>query len=358
MVAVPAERVARVALDRAATPREHLFRTWMGAVTLGEFVGFSVPAVAGAWVLGSATTLSLPVLVAAGAVEGAVLGTSQALVLRRVLPGLSPGRWVGVTAAGAAIAWALGLLPSATVDLWSRWPLPATVLAAALVAVLLVCSLGAAQWCVLRRHVAHAGSWVWGTALAWGIGLLVFTALTTPLWQPSQPRQTVVAIGALGGLGMATTMAGVSGLVLLHLLEIRPRSIGQRTQKRLVNPVVSAVLRSRWHRLLSGSTVLLTYAGWRTGRRRILPVMYAQDGPDLVLVAGAHRKKAWWRNFTQAEDVEVLIRGTRHRGRARRVLLFDAGYEHTLSLYRRRFPRARVAVGAPVIRVCLDGERP
>jgi deazaflavin-dependent oxidoreductase (nitroreductase family) len=146
-------------------------------------------------------------------------------------------------------------------------------------------------------------------------------------------------------------MAAVSGLVLLRLLEPNPRSTGQRMRRRLVNPLVSVVLSSRMHPVLSGSTVLLTYSGWRSGRLYTLPVMYARDGEDLLLVAGAHRKRAWWRNFTQLSDVEVLLRGARCRAQARRVMLFDAGYEHDLDLYRHRHPHARVATGSPVIRV-------
>lgn len=343
----------RVPYRQAGTSHGHLFRTWILAVTAGEFIGFCAPALAGALLIGSPTAVSLPVLVGAGAVEGAILGASQALVLRRALPQLSLRTWVAATAAAGAVAWILGLLPSATHELWSQWPLPALVLVAILLAVLLLCSVGAAQWWELRRHLAHAGTWVWGTALAWGLGMLAFSAITTPLWQPEQTQQAVVAIGALGGLAMAATMAATSGLVLLHLLERRHRSVGLRVQTHLVNPMVGAVLGSRLHPVLSRSTVLLTYAGWRSGQRHTLPVMYAQDGADLVIVAAAHREKVWWRNFTQPADVDLLLRGTRRRARARRVTLFDAAYEHDLNVYRQRYPRARVTVGDPVIRVCL-----
>lgn len=129
----------------------------------------------------------------------------------------------------------------------------------------------------------------------------------------------------------------------------RPRA--RRRHRHPINALVAGVLESRLHPILSESTVLLTYSGWRSGRSYTLPVTYAEDGADLVIVAGSHRKKVWWRNFTQASDVHVLLRGTRLPARARRVLLFDAGYEHDLDLYRHRFPRARVATGSPVIRV-------
>lgn len=55
-------------------------------------------------------------MVAAGAVEGAVLGTAQALVLRSYLPALELRAWVGRTALGAVIAWAIGMTPNTLLD--------------------------------------------------------------------------------------------------------------------------------------------------------------------------------------------------------------------------------------------------
>src|SRR4029453_15417888 len=70
-------RDLRPAVARPATGR--LLR-WTLAVTLGETVGFAVPAAGGAGKT-AAGWGSLPILIAmvlAGAVEGAVLGTAQA----------------------------------------------------------------------------------------------------------------------------------------------------------------------------------------------------------------------------------------------------------------------------------------
>jgi hypothetical protein len=48
--------------------------------------------------------------------------------------------------------------------------------------------------------------------------LLVFTAATTPLWQPGQPIVVIAAIGVLGGLLMAGTVAALTGWALVRLL--------------------------------------------------------------------------------------------------------------------------------------------
>ena len=64
-------------------------------------------------------------------------------------------------------------------------------------------------------------------------------------------------------------------------------------QAHFVNPVVRAVLRSRAHRLLSGSFLLLEYTGRRTRNRYVLPVGYVPSGGDgdLVVVAGQYATK-------------------------------------------------------------------
>ena len=66
--------------------------------------------------------IALVLLVLAGVGEGAVLGWAQSRMLRRELPRLGTGDWVGATAAGAAAAWTIGMLPSTLhahlVELW------------------------------------------------------------------------------------------------------------------------------------------------------------------------------------------------------------------------------------------------
>ena len=79
-------------------------------------------------------------------------------------------------------------------------------------------SIGAAQWFVLRDHVARAGRWIVTNVLAWTVGLAVFVGVTTPLWHPGQPVGLVVTIGVLGGLVMAAALATVTGFGLLRLL--------------------------------------------------------------------------------------------------------------------------------------------
>jgi hypothetical protein len=114
-----------------------LSRLWFPAVTIAEFVGFSVPAVVGALTISAPAPAAVVSLVAAGAVEGMVLGSGQTAVLRRALPGLPRRRWVLATGAAAATAYVIGLAPSTYGAELSK--LPAAVLA--LVATLLGAAL-------------------------------------------------------------------------------------------------------------------------------------------------------------------------------------------------------------------------
>jgi Ca2+-transporting ATPase len=161
-------------------------------------------------------------MVLAGAGEGAVLGLAQGSVVRRQLPGLSSRDWTARTSAAAAVAWALGMAPSSLGDTVQRWSPAVQVIVMAPAAVALLLAIGAAQWTVLRRHVAGAAAWIGWTALGWLAGLGLFLAVATPLWRPGQGVALVAGIGVLAGFLMAVTMAAVTGWGLLRLL--RPRS--------------------------------------------------------------------------------------------------------------------------------------
>ncbi len=125
---------------------------------------------------------------------------------------------MAATAAGAIVAWSVGILVMLFSEQLGDWPIWAQVPAVAAGALVMVFSLGLAQWIVLRRYADRAALWIWGTAVAWIAGLIAFTLVTTPLWQPGQSVPLVAAIGALGGLAMAAVMAAVTGAFLMRIL--------------------------------------------------------------------------------------------------------------------------------------------
>ncbi len=195
-----------------------LWSAWVGWTTAGETLGFLVPAAVAAATAGRPAMVAVPLLLAAGAVEGALLGTTQAHVLRRALPRLRMNRWVAVTSAAAVLAWLLGLLPSVAADAIGGWPTPILIGLAGAGGLVLLCSIGAAQWTVLRHHVARAHRWVAITAVAWLAGLVVFMLIASPLWHEGQSVAPTVAVGVLAGFVMGATVAAVSGVGLLRLL--------------------------------------------------------------------------------------------------------------------------------------------
>jgi hypothetical protein len=201
-----------------------IWARWTLITSVGEFLGFAVPALVGAaaaTTFGSANTLSAnltfaAVMIGAGAGEGALLGLSQWVALRPYLPRLQAWDWVKATIAGAMVAWAIGMLPSTLGDP-TLLPTPVLILGALILGPILLCSIGFAQYQVLRHHRPHARWWIAATALAWLCGLVVVFAGIALIPDNASPLQ-IALLSSLAGLGMGTVAAGVSGVALVWLL--------------------------------------------------------------------------------------------------------------------------------------------
>lgn len=204
-------------------------RSWILATTVGEVVGFLTPAFVGSIAYDWHAELFLAVMVAAGLVEGAVLGAAQSVVLAKEFLGFSRTAWTAVTALGAGAAWFLGMLPSTTYPLWRDWPWAVLVPLGLFMGLALVSSIGFAQWTVLRRHVARSRTWVPVNTVAWLVGLGLLFAVAMPLWQEGQSTPVVIAIGALGALVMALTVAVLTGFWLARLMHPRGGTSGLRS---------------------------------------------------------------------------------------------------------------------------------
>ncbi len=83
------------------------------------------------------------------------------------------------------------------------------------------------------------------------------------------------------------------------------------------NPLVSAILHSPAHWLLSPGLLLLTCTGRKSGRRFTIPVGYQRDGDVVTVMVSDARKKRWWRNYREAGPVTLRMRGREHSGTAR-----------------------------------------
>jgi hypothetical protein len=209
---------------------------WVLVVTLGEAVGFSVPAAVGVAVTRASwgPLATLVALVLAGSVEGAVLGAAQAdcLYRWRVLP--ARRWWIVATSVGAAVAWSIGMLPS-TFDF--RWTAE-TAVVAGVGGLTLLTSLPLAQYFVLRDHVMRPALWIPINIAAWLLGI-AWTLAPSPSVEESTSASALIVIYSIAGLCMAATVAVVTGVGMIRLLQ-PPVELDDRSQADQASPVIGS----------------------------------------------------------------------------------------------------------------------
>lgn len=196
--------------------KRQLFNKWFLTVTLGEFIGFIIPSIAGV----ATAYAHVPqlvqtfVLVLAGMGEGAVLGYAQSRVISRIVPRIKQPEWIRATVLGAGIAWLMGMTPSTLYDYREILPLSILILIGGVLLAVLLLSMGYLQYLVLRKHVAKASGWIWINILAWVVGLVVLF-----LFMGIAPEGfgTTLLFSILGGLGMAASMAAITGLFVVKM---------------------------------------------------------------------------------------------------------------------------------------------
>ena len=234
---VTQEEISRVEA-RARMPSRNwwdwkLWRQWVLANAVGEVLGLGL---AGAVAMAMVVTIGEPetalvalmmaaVMVAAGTLEGVIVGFAQWLVLRRRLDRLSRREWVAATAIGALVAWTLGMAPSTLMALNQSAESPPppemsdalTYTLAAGMGTVLGMILGAPQWRVLRRYVAGASLWVWANAAAWAVGMpVVFIGAGA---SPVGASAVSIALTVVATIAVAGAVVGaIHGGALLWLL--------------------------------------------------------------------------------------------------------------------------------------------
>jgi F420H(2)-dependent quinone reductase len=66
--------------------------------------------------------------------------------------------------------------------------------------------------------------------------------------------------------------------------------------------------------------LLLHHRGRKSGQERVTPLMYLDDGDDVVIVAsraGSNQHPAWWLNLRDAGEAEIQVGSERRRVRPR-----------------------------------------
>ena len=75
----------------------------------------------------------------------------------------------------------------------------------------------------------------------------------------------------------------------------------------LGNLFVKPLLRSPLHFLLSGSLMLVTFTGRKSGKVYSTPVQYVRDGDSIVFFTQPAR--TWWKNLRGGSPVTLRLKG-------------------------------------------------
>ena len=73
------------------------------------------------------------------------------------------------------------------------------------------------------------------------------------------------------------------------------------------NPIMSWMIRSPLHFMVSKNTMLMTYTGRKSGKSYTTPMNYlAMDG---ALYTNSNRERIWWRNLRGGAQVTLRLKG-------------------------------------------------
>jgi hypothetical protein len=81
---------------------------------------------------------------------------------------------------------------------------------------------------------------------------------------------------------------------------------------KIANPAMRMVLRSPLHGLVSGSTMLVTVKGRKSGKAYTTPVNYVREGDSITIFS--LRSRTWWRNLRGGAPIALRVRGRDLRG--------------------------------------------
>ena len=171
---------------------------------------------------------ALVVVLGSTILEGTAVGLDQWLVLRQLFPKLRWQSWLMATAAGAFVAWTLGMIPSTMMNMSESSAIAGNVdppavsngvmyMLAAGMGLVLGPILAWPQWLVLRHHLKRAIWWIPANALAWAVGMVIIFVGANSV--PESSLTWTIALIVLASLTIAGAVVGaIHGLFLLWLL--------------------------------------------------------------------------------------------------------------------------------------------
>lgn len=95
----------------------------------------------------------------------------------------------------------------------------------------------------------------------------------------------------------------------------------------VLNPLMSLLLRSPLHFLVSDSLMLITFTGRKSGREYTIPVGYHEIDGEFVVFTHSD----WWKNLKGGAQVKLRIAGGRRLGQATPIRDSDRVAEYILA---------------------------
>lgn len=192
-------------------------RDWIKACVIGELIGFVPPAVTGAALvaLEASEIVLVAGLVAAGVLEGLVLGRAQDAVLQRLIPDVTG--WPAATAVAAGLAWMAGMGGSSLVGAVGAKGLIVAVPGW----IIGLFAMGVLQSWRLRPVVRDARWWIPVTTVAWLVGVaipVIALSVVPNQWPPAV--HVLVAIPA--AVAMGATVGAITGRTLNRFVQKSP----------------------------------------------------------------------------------------------------------------------------------------
>jgi F420H(2)-dependent quinone reductase len=101
-----------------------------------------------------------------------------------------------------------------------------------------------------------------------------------------------------------------------------------------LNWLVRTILRSPIHRMFSGSVMLVTVTGRRSGSRYVIAVRYMRDNDEVTCFTDS----GWWKNLRGGAPVEMLIKRRTVQGVGAPVLGYPDAVASGLQTFLHVFP--------------------
>ena len=116
----------------------------------------------------------------------------------------------------------------------------------------------------------------------------------------------------------------------------------QSTFLKLSNPFMKAILRSPLHGMISGSTMIVTVTGRKSGKRISTPVNYLRT--DQTLSTLSFRNRMWWRNLRSGGTAMLRLQGRDVEARAE-IIEDDTDVAASLTTYLQQAPKLAKYLG-------------